>query len=494
MKRKKMWCLLSGAAAFTLLCSGCGGGQTEVREDPNKVPDTPYEISWYVQGTAQKGVQEIEAAANEYLKDKLNATLKLNILESGQYKKKMSTMIAAAEDFDMAFCANWMLDYRINAANGAFAELDSYLDSYMPKTKEAIGAEILDNTRVNGKIYAIPALKEFAQQKGWVYRKDIADKYGIDMSQYKNFEELKPVLERIKANEPDMQYPIDWSKDKAPASRLNFSGLASTAGVFNDGTYPDNKVVNLIDTPEFLEACRLAHQYYKDGLIKEDIMTTSDTTQRFKDGKVFCYFEYLKPGKAAETYKTINYPIDQAGIDRVVQDQMAGTGSMTAISATSRNPARVLRFMELYNTDPYLNNLIVYGIEDKNYRKLDENTVELIPNSSYSLSGSQWMLGNVFINHLTKDEDPNKIELLKDFNEEAVRPVFNGFTCDTEKIQQQVAACVAVDTQYRAQCVLGEMDPDTVIEEYRSKLKTAGIDEIVAEVQRQYDEFLSKKK
>ena len=45
------------------------------------------------------------------------------------------------------------------------------------------------------------------------------------------------------------------------------------------------------------------------------------------------------------------------------------------------------------NTDPYLNNLINYGIEGKHYTKIDDNTIKIVDNTPYTLQGYQWMQG-----------------------------------------------------------------------------------------------------
>ena len=98
--KKVIGLVLAMMTVFTM-CS-CQNGKTAKGEDPNKVPSDPYEINWYMRGTAQSDISSVENAINDYLKDKINATVKITILESGQYNQKMSNMIAAGEYFDLA--------------------------------------------------------------------------------------------------------------------------------------------------------------------------------------------------------------------------------------------------------------------------------------------------------------------------------------------------------------------------------------------------------
>ena len=473
-------CLLSACGAQTVKQSN---------EDPNTVPETPYEVNWYFMGDAQKDVTAVEAAANEYLKDKINATIKLNAISGAQYGQKLPTMIAANEYYDVAFCSSWMLNYQTTATTNAWLALDDYWDKYMPKTKAVLGENAIDSARVNGKVYAIPTNKEMFMQRGWAYREDLAEKYNIDFSTIKSFADLEPALKIIKENEPDLQYPIDWGADRTPLDLLIYQNVAFPLVIFADKY--DGKVVNMYETEECREAALTAHHLYQEGYIKKDVLTSRDFDQRLKAGKVFAYVEFLKPGKAKEVSKDFTFPLGQEELTPAVYDN--STGSMNAISRNSKNPERAMRFMELYNTDEYLNNLIVYGVSGKHYNKLEDNTVEIISNSGYTMAGSQWMLGNVFINYLTKLDTKDKYTAMKALNEEAVMPQYFGFMFDPANVSQEAAAIGVVSNDFKGQITMGPSDPLPLIEQVNAKLKAAGIDKVKEEAQKQFDAFLAKK-
>ena len=81
--------------------------------------------------------------------------------------------------------------------------------------------------------YAIPTYKEMADSRGWTYRKDIAEKYNINMDNIKTFDELLPVLKMIKENEPNMQYPIDWGSDRTPEALTEVPEIAQEQPLFS---------------------------------------------------------------------------------------------------------------------------------------------------------------------------------------------------------------------------------------------------------------------
>ncbi len=500
MMKKSRWfkgiALAAAAVMFAGMAGGCGtkGVTTTSMEDPNTVPETPYEINWYICANQQSDVATVENEINAYLKDKINATIKLNIMESAQYSDKMTNMLQAGEYFDLCYTANWMLNYAVSAETGAFYPMDELFEKYMPKTYELADHDSLEGARVKGKIYALPTIKENATAYGWIYRKDIADKYHIDMSQVKTYADLLPIAKMIKENEPDMTYPIDWGENMSLGGTLPYVSVMTGCNlgyVQGDDTF---KIVNRLEQPEAMEQFKMANTYYKEELIKRDIMTNNSDADRIKglqNGKTFCMMYPLKPGKVQELIKNPKYDFAQAYIEK--PQAALGLASMNAISATSKNPARVARFLELVNTDPVLNNLLVFGVEGKHYEKVSDNVIRLIPNSGYCLSDAKWMLANVFIGYCTEDEDPNVKKELQEFDKEAERSKLMSFVFDTTNVQAEIAACSVVEAQYNKQVSLGALDPEPIVKQYLTELKAAGVDKIQEELQKQVDEYLANK-
>ena len=494
MKTMKKMLLSVLVLALLVAGTGCQNGskkETSLMEDANTVPNDTYEINWYLMGTPQDDVGSVELAINEYLKDKINATVKIHAMEASQYQQKMSTMIQSGEYFDIAFCARWMLDYFGNSAAGAYFPMGDYFDQYMPKAKEQIDPDQLESIKLSdGKVYGLPVHKEFAGQIGWIYRKDIADKYNINMEEYKTVESIKPVLEMIKEKEAAIQYPIDWDNDSAPRILVE-----NESNIFRNGMYSNTEVVNFIDTPEFEEACLVARDFYESGLVKKDVLTTHDTIQRMKEGKCFCMLSPLKPGKVQELFKNTNYEFAQQAITEARVDYMPGAASMQVISATSKNPARCMRFLELLNTDPELMNLVIYGIEGKHHNKIDENTVQIKQGTTYDFSANAWAVGNNFIVYLTDKDDPKKHEQLQELNDNAERLVSNMFIFDDHddnELIQLITELAVIDSQYMAQATTGALDPEPILKEWREKRKEAGEDKYLAELKKQYEEYLKK--
>ncbi len=490
---KKLLAMLMVIAMLCGVLAGCGGGGEVSNLEPvDGVPEDTYEIQWYLMVDAQNDVESVETALNEYLKDKINATVKINCLPSAQYTQKLGTMINAGEYFDLAFVARWALDYINNSRSGAFFDLTDHLDTYLKDMTETIGKDMLQYSYVDGRIYAMPVYKEMATHYGWIYRKDIAEKYNIDMTQYKSFEELEPVLQLIQANEPDMKYPIDW------AYGSNDPGCIVPPHenyIFKDGRY-DNKPVNVYATEEYKEKLEVARDFYNKGYVRPDVLTATDQTARMSEGKTFVMLQPIKPGKEKELFKNSKFEFAQAEVTEPMIDYLAGTGSMTAISSTSKNPARVMKFLNLLNTDPYVKNLVVHGVEGKHYTKIDDKTIDPIEGSGYSLYSSTWSIGNVFLDYLLPEDDPEKNEQLMTLNERAKDSAVNSFlvkeATDPDRKQRQTEIKNTLNN-YLKQIRVGAVDVEPTYTEMLETLEKAGIEEEIKAVEEEWNEFLKNK-
>ena len=71
-------------------------------------------------------------------------------------------------------------------------------------------------------------------------------------------------------------------------------------------------------------------------------------------------------------------------------------------------------------------------------------------------------------------------------------PLF-GFIPDSTNVATQVAAINNVYTQYNNSLTYGDVDPEVYLPEFLKALEEAGINDVMAEYQRQVDEWLANK-
>lgn len=500
VKRKRLLSLMTAIVLFIMVLVGCSSKQEKAVDtgtSQSTAPTSeaakalePYEISWYVlAGAQQRDIELIQDEANKYLKDKINATLKINILDWGTYQDKMKVMIAGGESFDIAFTAAWWNDYIGNAKKGAFIPLNDLIDKYAPKTKAILGDEFLKASQIDGKNYAIPANKEKARHIGIVYNKTLADKYGFDMTTVKDFASLEPMLKTIKEQEKDV-VPLQALGDPTQFIEWNVESIKDVGSL-----HPDGKYYNQYEKPEFKDAYDLARKFYLAGYYRKDAATERDHDAQIKAGKFFAYILNLKPGYVDEgntANKQAGFQSGQLDITKPMMTNSDTMGSMMAISKTSKNPERAMMFLELFNSDKYLNNLINYGIEDKHYKKISDNVIEPIADSGYNVDMS-WMFGNQLLSYLKPTENPDKAQMYENYNKAAIPALDLGFIFDNDSVESEVVATNSTIDEFHKALSVGAVDPAVYLPKFIQKLKDSGADKIVAEKQKQYDAWKAKK-
>ena len=161
------------------------------------------------------------------------------------------------------------------------------------KQKELIGDEWLAACSKDGSLYGIPTYKPIALTPMVVYRSDIAEELGIDMSTVNKVEDLTDVLRKVKEGKTDMT-PL------APV-QAGTLGLMLTIGEVDwltDDYYEpkgvllgdDMTVTDLYSSDVFKEKCDLARTWNSEGLVMQDAATTTSmAAELMASGNYFCY-------------------------------------------------------------------------------------------------------------------------------------------------------------------------------------------------------------
>lgn len=499
--KKRILSLVMIAALAIGMMSGCAKPKSADStpapgETKQENTEKPIKLTWYYPGPAEAPDQgKVQDALNTYLKDKINVEVEMHCLDWANYQQKVDQMISAGEVFDICWTAGWM-GYNNNSVKGAYAVLDDLFEQYAPKTKALFEDKFLDTIRVNGKLYAVPTNTDKAFNYGILYRKDLADKYGIDFSNVKTYEDTLPLMEMIKQKEPDI-IPFSTASVKFPnyinTVALDQNSAAGLNGYIRNDVSNDNKVYNLLESEEFMEQCKLMRKINESGYMRKDVLTYQDFDSDDNNGKTFMEFAKLKPGVEDEITSAAVVP-GVVWAQHPITEPMFGDGSasMTSISRTSKNPEAAMKFLEILNTDKYVADLVNYGIEDLNYNRVDETYIEPIANSGYSaFLGQQWILCNQYILSLLPNESADKWKKMDDFNARATYSRASGFVFDTSNVKTQIAAVTNINESMLDAIKLGVVDPEVEIPKLHKKLQSAGEDEIIAEMQTQWDAFIA---
>ncbi|NBD23649.1 ABC transporter substrate-binding protein [Paenibacillus glycinis] len=454
--------------------------------EPAPAAEPPVELTYYyIVYDMPADQQEVEDAINAYIQPKINATIKLKpVLEAG-YKDKINTMLAANESFDLLWTSNWGGgDYDNKVAKGALLPIDDLLDK-TPDLKAAIPQVAWDDTKVDGKIYGVPNMQIAAKAEGFAIQKRFIDKYNIDVNSIKTQMDIEPVLKTIHDNEPDI-IPIATTSNMFDFGRQY--GYAAQGYKLGD---PNFKIIDTTDKPEYKTFLDNMRRWYTSGYIYKDAATMKDDqlVALLNTGKVAVEWNTtMKPGGEVDDKK--RFGNNDVVYVRVSEPEFTGVrATMNSISRTSKNPEKALEFLQLTSTDPALFNLITFGIKDKHYTMVGDNTIKINQDAGYK--GDQgWVFGNVLIGYLKEGQAPDTWERTKQLNETAKRPEVNGFNFNTEPYKTESVNIAAVSEQYGKALNSGAVDPAKVLPKYQDALKKAGVGKQTEEMQKQLDEWL----
>ncbi|AHV98330.1 ABC transporter substrate-binding protein [Paenibacillus sabinae] len=507
MKKRYISTLFASMMMVSLALSACSGNTNNSPDNTGAAqgnnPDEtagglkPYHLVMAFPGSTPKDLDAVNEAMSKYLQEKINATIELRPIDWGAWNDKTNLMFASQEPFDVIWTSSWQgLGQQV--AKGQIIPVDDLINSYGKDIKQIIDPEVVEGGKINGKIYGVVTNKEFASTRGIVMRKDLVEKYGIDTSTLKELKDFTPVFEKIKAGEAGMT-PIEAEANNSPLTQmLQYDGLGDGPGGVVRGT-TDLKVVNMVATPEYMDLAKLMNEWYKAGFINKDAPTRNDgVANAVKAGKAFSYAVSMKPGIELQESRNTGMPMVAVELTQPFMTTGDTTSSMLAIPTTSSDPERAMMFINLLYTDKYLINLLNWGIEGTHYTKVSDNIIDYpqgvtSANSGYNLNQS-WMFGNQMNTYLWKQEDPDLWSKYKTFNESAEKSPALGFVFAPDSVKNEITAVNNVSQQFSPVIVTGAVDPAVTIPDYLKKLEAAGVDKIIAEKQRQLDEWAKTNK
>ena len=505
---KRLVSLAMVAAMFTSVLAGCSQTTEGESKDPassgsseTSAPEQEreeVELVWYVAGNGpQADTEAVLAEANKYLKEKLNCTLKIIETDFGSYDDKMQMVIGSQETFDLCYTANWSNNFYSNVSRNAFLELDDLVDQYAPDLKEQVPESGWEACKVSGTLYAVPNMQIWAMTNGVIIDKEYVDKYQLDVSKVTGLKDLEEFCAAFKADYPD-KFPMAADSQGLLAFDTFEMGYDELAGRHIPGVImlddEEMKVVNQFELPQVQEHYQMMYEWNQKGYIRQDSATLSDYYADLKNGQYAMKLTgTVKPG--LETIEKANFGGKDVVIVPLSDSYLTTSGitaTMTAISRTSENPERAMEFLNLFNTDEYLYNLITQGIEVKHYEKLEGKYIKPIENSGY-YPNADWMYGNQFLAFLKEGQGENDWTETQEMNESATPSPALGFAFDSTPVQNELASVNAVVSEYQVSLDSGSVNPETALPEFLAKLKQAGSDAIIAEVQDQLDDWKASK-
>lgn len=481
---KKLTALALSLAISVGLVSSCG---------EKKVASQIPTLNWYLFFKEQADLELVEAEMNKITEREIGCHINIVRIEEGDYNEKIQLALAGGEQVDLCNMAP-RLNFYSHVSKGAFLPLDEVIAEHAPETYDIMPAEFWDSAKVNGQLYGIPNYQIVGRQNGFVVLKSLLDKYNFDLSTVNTLEDMEPFFAAVRAGENANIQLFGCDGSAAYTRGLNHYIGFDTVGsesypcVVRDGD-ESLTVVNQYETEEFENFCKLMREWYLKGYIPKQ-GAADGTIDLLQEGMIVASFDNIAPGYTANFEKQRG---DRAVETVIIDPPFINTANiiatMTCIGARTQYPDLCVKFMSLINRNvDNIYNILCYGIEGKHYNKIGENRIEKIKDSGYDPDKS-WEFGNNFNAYLYGTQEDDLWEQTRAINENAKVSKLLGFSFNVDPVKTEVSSCASIVSEYIDALTTGAVDPEVVLPEFRSKLKSAGADKIIEAAQEQINEW-----
>ena len=481
----------SSGSSTSSSASGSGSASDSGSSSSGREPVTLRVFMQDTKSTDDALVAEAISQVQE-VKD-LGVTVEIVKYGAGEYKEKIPLVLTSDEQMDICFDAGW-LAYLERVQTNAYVDITDMLDS-TPELKEAIPETLWNGMRVNGRIYGVPTYKELGEQWAFYAEEDFLKEAGIDPASIDNFNKAGVILEAL-----------------AKTDRAGFQ--IGNKGIYNSMFMLDNYdsldgsqnsmvmikkddptvIVNSYETEDYKEGVTLLYEWFQKGYISPDVLTRENYDEYIKNGNYKYGLGYVSYSPQNEIIQSTTYgkTLTPMPVTPITITNSSARGSLFAILSKCENKERALEFLQVWNTVPEVKNLFAYGIEGKHYNLID-GQVERVEDANTLYASQNWTTGNSFISYTLVGETKDKWEQYLAWNEQGVESECLGFTPDTTKVADKLSACNAVIAEYGPMLQTGSVNPEEYLPKFQQALKDAGVDEVIAEYQSQYDAWLAEK-
>ena len=511
-KASKILCLLL-VALFTMVSvlTGCGtvnnaNNSTETTKAVEKTESTSaqsatpdisksVDLTMYLLGGPAKDYDPVLVEVNKKLKTDLNASVKINWIGWGDFATQYPLVLASGEPIDLIYASTW-LNYYTQAQKGAFMAIEDLAPVYAPQSYAETTPDFLQQATVNGHLFALPPTFYQNGIMGYIVRGDLMKKYGMtsidSMDDYGKY--LDNVVKNDKNLDPTGFMATSDGLDKYYATELGLYDILQTqySPFYVSLDDPETKIINYLERPEMPAFFAKMKDWSEKGYWTKSVLSNKDEYM-LRDGKAASrlhnfdswrglYIEH--PEYDVQFYPGWAYSFKTAAM----QDGMA-------IPASAKNPERALMFLEKLRQDQGYYNLLTYGIEGKHYEITSDNMLKALDLDAFAPEGyCSWGFKSLKF-YKTPVGSPPTLEKVKEkLAIMAIDNKFLLFTPNLEPIKNENAAVINVMQQYETPLRYGYVDPVEGLATLNQKLKAAGSEKVMAELQKQLDEYLKNLK
>jgi putative aldouronate transport system substrate-binding protein len=459
----------------------------------------PVELIW-IMGNPGK-VPPDQAMVEEKLNEISVAELNVKVTTLYYDNERTTLAMAAGDDWDMVFTCEWFNNFPTQARSGHFADLSEMLPTVAPQLYATMPDIVWEGAKVDGEILAIPVKKDYAAELFWVMDRELfEDVLGMTIPGQMSFFDIEEYLAAAKEAYDEGVVGADKSQYPMYISRGGVGGLTSEFDMIHRGAMlgipysasaaDADQIVVILEHPDLYNRLVAVHEWYKAGYINPDAATLDSAP--------------YSPVWAGQGFYGADAIWTQSTGVVVKISQFSGPnlstasirGAMNAINVESPHVELALKYQELVNTNQQYRDILRYGVEgvhfnyqaDGTVMRTDQGRANYLPwpfsQGSYSLSSVEAAEG--------VEVDPQMWDVIFDGYKDLQATNAIGFAFDITPVEDRIAAMQVIVDKYWTGLVTGISDPAVEVPKMIAEMESAGLRDIQAEVQMQFDAFLTE--
>ncbi|MCR5623389.1 MAG: ABC transporter substrate-binding protein [Treponema sp.] len=462
----------------------------------------------YLVGDKPAEFDDVYAKINEILEQKLNCSLKVDWLSWGEHSTKYSLLFSSGEPFDLIFTATSWCHFEQTVGLGGFKTIpEEAIKNCAPGIYSVMPKIAWEQATVDGNIYMIPANFIEVTPDVVAIRGDWMKNLGYDdinswdsLSSF--FVDCAKSGRYGTTNGGDSFFWL-WFESKG-YDVVSGAPQEGTLVLYNQEDPNDIRLRYVVDWEEFADYCRTAKKLADAGAWPDDVLNaTGDRQDGLLSGRAASMIWNTDSCATYANQANKEHPDWDINIYNIMPNvHYTATKYINGgigINVASKNPGRALMVINEFATNQEIQDLAQLGIRGKHWEAVGDKEYTLT-DTPYNAS-NYWGWRNKEIMRSEHKGNPSAVDQRKkeldDYflsHVKSVDHVLDGFRFDSSKVSTQYAAVEAALGSYLLPLRSGLVDDvDKTLAEFRDAMNAAGMKDVMAEMQRQVDEFVAAK-
>lgn len=442
--------LLALLLTVCLLLAGCEaappGQEVEQQDGETLVLAFPCDLEDW------EKVEDIQTQMNAILEERLGIHVQFLTFPFINYSEEILKTLAGTDQVDVMLC---MGNYVENWLRGNLLPLNVLLAQHGQGVISAVEEDVIQSCAVNSVVYGIPSIRSYAITTDTYYlNAEILARNGLSADEILTQEDLEQAFSMIHGNEPETVI-LSTNLQSLAANRRHLNPQTPFVSVLDEET---DYYVNYFATEEYRSLLLQIREWYQKGYVG---LYSEAGEVKSVPGEVFAMARCGKPGAEQEVSQMYGQAYREVSFGRDVILQDTYTAITYTITKNTISAGQSMRLLNELYQDAELNELLSEVL-------------------------AAWLLPNLFLTGTGEGYPDNLWEQTRRFNREAERAKDVGFVFDPTTVMREYMEVCEVYERYRPILEDGIVDPDEGLVRMLAELEAAGIEDLLAEQNRQY--------